>query len=643
MKLFKILKIIPVLLLLFCAAAFAQNSSVISPNLKRAAERSSKLAKSVSDAKIRVLFYPEDKNSDNIDLSFFHANNIDYAKSRSFLTAEIPLRLIDGINKIRGVRFADLSFNAKPMGVISEGANAINASKYLFNNVTGQGVKIAVVDVGFQGYRNLIASGELPVNVSTQNFTSAPAEPFESDIHGSACAEIVYDIAPGAKLYLLKVGDEASFQEAYDYCVSTGIHIITASIGWSFTGDSFVDGTSFAADILDSTGTANNILSVVAAGNEAQISWMSMFEDYEVSGSTTGWMKFGSGNDYIDVSVPYNISLSIPDVVFVWDDFNAMDKDYALYIYDQNGTFIESTEGVWIPGYPPVVYFYNDTGYTSLRFKIKKNNNYNNVALRLLFNSPLQSGYYSPVNNSLDRNSQSSLSSPGDARTALTVGAINVANWGNGPIQVFSSRGPTMANSAFSYAFPSVQKPDICGPDGVTTVSYGPKNFEGTSAATPHIAGAAALLLSLDTTLSTNTANGKFKNYVLGFAKQVASSPDNTYGRGKLVLDVSDLPYDNAGDIICYPNPASISKKGYIKFTNFPFNTGLIEVNVFTVMGEFVKSFGPDDAQADSNGRRTITWNLKNQNGSQIAPGIYFVTINTPASGKKVKKIAIQK
>ncbi|MDR3256082.1 MAG: S8 family serine peptidase [Endomicrobium sp.] len=631
-------------------ASFAENRDIISPRLREKAKQQQQiltksLSSSSSEAYIRVLFYPEGKNSDNIDVSFFISNNIDYKKSRSFMVASVPVHLIEKLEEIQGVIYIDISEDVQLMETITEGRDCIKATKFVLDNIAGEGVKIAIIDEGFAGYDKLQQKGELPVaqNLITKDFTRTPPSEIdptlETEKHGSGCAEIIYDIVPKAKMYLLKIKEKTDFDGAYTYCTSEGIDIVSASLGWSFSG-CFMDGTSEIDEIVDAR--SKNILSVFAVGNEGNTSWFGSFQD---DGTGEKYTKFPSGRNYLEVNVPLSVKIH-----FIWNDFRNSPyqdfsiSDYSLYVYDQNGVLIRSYPHV--SGSPPHIEFVNETSQTKLRFKIQKTKDTESGREMRLFYSTTEGRYRNQpfVVNEADRNPESSLCTPADSRTVLAVGAMNCSNYDNGLIESFSSRGPTRPSkkTKIKYNLDFMTKPDIVAPDGVSTLSYGVRAFSGTSAATPHIAGAAAILLSLDPTLSKNIP--KFKNYVISYATQIQSSPDNTYGNGKLILNSEIIPHNNVGDFVCYPNPASISERGYIKITNFPFNTSVIDVVVYTVTGEFVKSFNADDLEEDvSINKRMIKWNLKNQDGSQIAPGVYFISIKTLLGGKHIKKIAIFK
>ena len=68
---------------------------------------------------------------------------------------------------------------------------------------------------------------------------------------------------------------------------------------------------------------------------------------------------------------------------------------------------------------------------------------------------------------------------------SITAGAVDCEDCST--LEPYSSRGPTNDGRL---------KPDYVGPDCVSTCAYFPDPFCGTSAATPHVAGALALWLS---------------------------------------------------------------------------------------------------------------------------------------------------
>ena len=136
-----------------------------------------------------------------------------------------------------------------------------------------------------------------------------------------------------------------------------------------------------------------------------------------------------------------------------------------------------------------------------------------------------------------------SLGDLADVPAALTVGAVGV----NTPFaaESYSSEGPT--NGPGGAPTGGQLKPDIAAFAGVSTASYGPRGFSGTSAATPHVAGAAALVSNRYPTFDPAAIRFHLEEMAVD---QGPACADTRYGFGRLLLT---LPGEPAGNRLLLP------------------------------------------------------------------------------------------
>ena len=139
------------------------------------------------------------------------------------------------------------------------------------------------------------------------------------------------------------------------------------------------------------------------------------------------------------------------------------------------------------------------------------------------------------------------VSDPGNGPGALTVGASCAAT---GAIEPFSGRGPTTDGRV---------KPDLIGPDGTSSSIYGPANgcvggFLGTSAATPHVAGAAALVLDAQPGLGPTDVQGILEQRATPAG---AAGKDSIWGWGRLALGAANAPTAPTGNLFTGLSPSA--------------------------------------------------------------------------------------
>ena len=351
--------------------------------------------------------------------------------------------------------------------VVSEGVFTINAADWHAAGFTGQGVKVGVLDQGFDGYRDQLGR-ELPEEAVARSFVSGVAPDATGESHGTAVAEIVHDVAPGAELFLAHYdGGDVSMGNAVDWLLEQGVQIISHSAG-GLAGP--MDGTGRDAELVDRV-AAQGVLWINSAGNSAGEHLRAVFSDADGD----GFHDFKPGSSLLAFRPAPG---QITQIVLNWDDWPQASEDYDLYLLDRDGVVLASSRNIQAGNRAPVeqiLYRFDDAGtyYVSVQ------------AVEGSVTRPARLDMYVHEARSMELTTAShSLATPADARGALTVGAVDVHDR---TLQPYSSYGPTEDGRG---------KPELLGPDGVSVGVYAPEAFFGTSAAAPHVAGAAALIWS---------------------------------------------------------------------------------------------------------------------------------------------------
>jgi hypothetical protein len=451
-----------------------------------------------------------------------------------------------------------------------------------------------------------ISSGDLPSATGTRNasgiLTSVTggitAQSFRADVdleaglgtptgaESTAMLEIVHDLAPGAQLLFANFETSPEFNEAVKFLsanadvVVDGIQFVESpplvSGAMPYDGASAVSTNTASAFNSD----ANLIRArFVIPSNFARNHYREDFFDSGVNGAPIVGLPgnlhlFQATADTSDVlglgpTVTDQIHLPAEAAVVVsliWNyPLGASNNDYDLFLLrsrifgclnfpDVVAWSIDPQNGTQDPlGVMP---YKNDTGADD-DFCVVIQKSHNTARLRNFetFVLTAPSTRLVPTGENHNYNTiRSSITAPGDAGgSPVSVITVGAADWATpDSIEVFSGNGSTTDGR---------MKPDVTGIDGVSVTGEGSFHvpFSGTSAAAPHGAGVAALLLQAAPCLRADAAGAlspvnartNLRNLILNNAVDLgAARPDNVFGYGRidaLAAANRTVPAANAG------------------------------------------------------------------------------------------------
>ena len=438
------------------------------------------------------------------------------------IEAVVPPAALRVLGQSRAVQYAREPIRAVPEAVRGEGVAATGALTWHRSGLRGAGAKVAVIDLGFRGWRDSRRNGDLPASTVAVDFCSGGLDGPIAVNHGTAVAEIVAEMAPAASIYLICAQTVAALGQAKDYARALGIHIVNHSASWFNVGRGDDTGGLDTPTGIVADARAAGILWVNAAGNRAQQHWSGTFSDLDAD----SWTEFAPGDEGNTILLGANQQTC---VALRWDSWPVTALDYDLYLTRANGTTAASSTNEQSGSQPPteLICHVNTTGVAQLySIGIRRHNAPDP--------SPRFDLFVYPGPNLEYQVGEGSVTEPGSSSFALAVGAVC---WKTSGLEAFSSRGPTIDGR---------MKPDLTAPDWVSSFSYGPfsgcgadTGFAGTSAAAPHVAAAAALVKGANPSFGPNELQAYLESRAIDLG---VPGRDGTYGAGKLALGPSPRP-----------------------------------------------------------------------------------------------------
>ena len=287
-------------------------------------------------------------------------------------TALYQLAALPQVTRITLPRYAVPRRNLPPVGaqprtgsVTTQGDQILGTAQFRqATGLTGSGVSVGIISDGAGDIAQDQATGDLPTNPAPYVDAKLPGSGFE----GTAMMEIVYDMAPGAKLGFCGPATTVDFVTCLDdFGAGTGGFtpaIIADDLG--FPGVALFTDGGFASAVKSFAVAHPNIRLTSAAGNDAQQFWSGTWTPTPVNVTVNG-VKYTQAQNFGNAIAP-TTSMTFPvaagDTVtylLEWDDTwvasNAVTSttpndpnDYDVFLTDTSGNVLACNQGINLGG-----------------------------------------------------------------------------------------------------------------------------------------------------------------------------------------------------------------------------------------------------------------------------------------------------